>query len=79
VTEHQAKLVGTGAGIDLDQLEAMADEKERLQEKIERLRWCLNLLLLDGFDRDELERLRSEVTAFTWRVQRMKAARVVKP
>jgi hypothetical protein len=53
--------------IDLPQLEELADQKERLEGKIERLRWCLNLLLLDGFDRGELEQLRREVTAFSWR------------
>jgi hypothetical protein len=52
--------------IDLDQLEALADQKERLEGLIERGFWCLNLLLLDAISREELEQLRREVTAFSW-------------
>ena len=51
--------------IDLDQLERLAEQRERLHAAIERLRWCLNLMLLDGFERDELEKLRRDVMAFT--------------
>lgn len=47
------------------ELERLADLKEALQGKIERGRWCLNLLLLDGFDREELDQLRTEVSSFT--------------
>jgi hypothetical protein len=46
-------------------LEALADWKERLQCKIERGYWCLNLLLLDGIDRQELDALKAEVARFT--------------
>ena len=53
-------------GIDIDELERLADCKDELLGKIERARWCLNLLLLDGFNRDELEQLKSEVGAFHW-------------
>jgi hypothetical protein len=45
-------------------LETMADRRQALSGKIERLRWLLNLFLLDGFERDELERLKTEVAAF---------------
>ena len=58
--------------IDLDQLERLAEQRERLHAAIERLRWCLNLMLLDGFERDELEKLRRDVMAFTFRCQRLK-------
>jgi hypothetical protein len=49
----------------LDRLEGIADQKEALQGKIERLQWCMNLFLLDGFDRDGLEQLKKEVSEFT--------------
>ena len=45
-------------------LDALADWKERLDGKIERAYWCLNLLLLDGIDRDELDALTAEVARF---------------
>jgi hypothetical protein len=66
------------ASLDLDGLELISDAKEALQGKIERAYWCLNLLLLDGFSRDDLERLVGEVEAFkracaAWR--RSRAAR----
>jgi hypothetical protein len=42
----------------------LADWQSRLEDKIERLSWCLNLHLLDGFDREELDRLTEEVGRF---------------
>jgi hypothetical protein len=48
----------------LDESVDKLDGEINLQEKIDRLTWCLNLFLLDGFDREELERLKREVDAF---------------
>jgi hypothetical protein len=67
VTQHPKDFAASGdrhASVDADTLEAIADWKENLQGKIERLLWCLNLHLLDGFDRDELEQLKTEVSEF---------------
>lgn len=58
--------------IDLPQLEELADQKERLKGLIERGFWCLDLLLLEGIGREELEQLRREATAFTWACQRIR-------
>jgi hypothetical protein len=60
--------------ISLAQLEAAADRREALSDKIERLRWLLNLFLLDGFERDELERLKAEVAVFRRDGQRLCAS-----
>jgi hypothetical protein len=49
---------------DLDQLEALAEWQANLHDKIERAFWCLNLLLLDGFGREELNALSAEVARF---------------
>jgi hypothetical protein len=68
MSEHQL-IVGDHVHLsasDIEQLERLADWKEALELKIERARWCINLLLLDGLDRDELEQLKSEVNAFHW-------------
>ena len=48
----------------LEELERLADWREALVGKIERGLWCLNLLLLDGFDGEELRQLKSEVAEF---------------
>ena len=40
------------------------EKAKNLQDKIDRLRWLLNLFLLDGFDRQELEALQAEVARF---------------
>ena len=45
--------------------QCLADWRDDRRLKIERLRWLLNLFLLDGFDRDELDALKREVNAFS--------------
>ena len=67
--DHTAESAGTVW--PLPQLEAMGDKRQALSDKIERLRWLLNLFLLDGFERDELERLKAEVAAFKRDEQRL--------
>jgi hypothetical protein len=42
-----------------------AQQANNLQDKIERLTWLLNLFLLDGFDRAELEQLMRDVGQFS--------------
>jgi len=64
MTVHSPQITEGRATFDLAELERLADLKEALQGKIERGRWCLNLLLLDGFDREELDQLSTEVEAF---------------
>ena len=50
---------------DVAELERIADWRDDLLDKIERLRWLLELFLCDGFSRAELEQLCDEVSRFT--------------
>ena len=66
MTDHStATDGGANTAPDIDLLEALAGRREILDGKIERAFWCLNLLLLDGFDREELDAIRAEVADFT--------------
>lgn len=47
------------------ELDRIADRRDDLRDRIRRGLWCLNLHLLDGFTRAELDRLREEVDRFT--------------
>jgi hypothetical protein len=49
---------------ELDEWEALTDWQANLQDKIERAFWCLNLLLLDGFSREDLNAFSAEVARF---------------
>jgi hypothetical protein len=73
MTLHEAALFGETVfpTVSVAHVEAMADRREALSNKIERLRWLLNLFLLDGFEPDELERLKAEVAAFRRDGQRL--------
>ena len=64
MTEQQRIVAGDHVAFDIAELERLAEWKISLAGKIERGRWCLNLLLLDGLDRDELDQLKEEVSAF---------------
>jgi hypothetical protein len=55
----------TEVELDIDWLGQMADQREAIKDKIDRALWCLNLHLLDGFDREELDALQAEVEKFT--------------
>jgi hypothetical protein len=49
----------------------LVERAARLRDKIDRAFWCLNLLLLDGFSREELNGLSSEVARFRHDCERL--------